>query len=220
MKQRLSIVVILLFSSLLAPGLRAQDGLAGALSGLKGVSYSASELRAPYAAADFDDDQKPDGALLLEAGLLNGQRAFRIELHLTTDSNNAIAFSSAESELSIRAADVDRDGATDIVVEKAFSHERLQVYLNDGHGAFRPARSEDFPSSNTAAPSWHFQQHLSFPVWGLPPSRSLETVNLHLSSMLDQDSSERSSFWPEVLVLVSGARAPSSARAPPSFLSL
>jgi len=221
MKHRLSIVGILLFSSLLAaPPLRAQDGLAGALSALAGSSHSASDFRAPFIAANFDNDQKPDGALLRETGLQDGERFFRIELHLTNDINNVIAFSSPERELSISALDVDRDGAQDIVVEKSFSHERLQVFLNDGHGAFHRVRAEDYPSSDPAAPDWGSHQNLSSPVCCLPPSRSVDAVSLHRVSMLNRDSSERSISWPEVLVLQSGARAPSAARAPPSFLSL
>jgi len=220
MKHRLSILGIVLFWSFLAaPLLRAQDGLAGALSAVGSASHSASEAGAPLVAADFDNDQKSDAAILREAGLLNGERAFRIELHLTADKNDAITFSSVESGLSISALDVDRDGVPDIVIEKAFTHERVEVYLNDGHGTFHRARIEDYPSSNPSAPYWRAQSNQNLPIFCLPASRTLEIGSLQRISMLDRSSSRQLSFWPEALLLQSGPRAPSTPRAPPSLLS-
>src|SRR5262249_16438114 len=143
-------------------------------------SASALVARPPQlAAADFDSDKKPDGALLLEAGLLNGERAFRIEIHLTAGSDSAITFSSQEARLAISALDLKRDGAPDIVIEKAFTHERLQVYLNDGHGSFIKARTEDYPASDPALPAWRTRLSHLPPVFGLPVSRTFEPGAIH-----------------------------------------
>src|SRR6516165_2236476 len=156
MKRRLSIAgLVLLLFFLCVPAMKAQDGLGGALSGSTKAAHAVPEFLTQIAAADFDNDQKPDGAILLESGLQNGKRFFRIELHLTADSNREITFSSAESELSISALDVNRDGIPDLIVEQAFTHKRLQVWLNDGHGRFRQARPEDFPAPSDAPFRWH-----------------------------------------------------------------
>ena len=138
MKLRPSIFAIVSLLLMLVPALRAQDGLMGALSREAAMTHAQSAFEQPLAAADFDNDHAPDGALLLQSGFADGERSFRIELHVTSGNNGVITFSTTERSLSISALDVNRDGSADIVVEKAFTHERLQVYLNDGHGVFLP----------------------------------------------------------------------------------
>jgi hypothetical protein len=221
MKRRKSVVgIFLLLLSLCVPAVKAQDGLHGALSRDAKTAHLLPELSSQIAAADFDNDQKPDGALLVETGVLNGTRAFQIELHLTAAKNIGITFSSAETGLAISALDVNQDGAPDIIVEKAFTHQRLQVFLNDGHGVFREARAEDYPSSDPSTPNWRTQMTQTWPVFGLPVSRGFETCSLQRISILARNASSRSSFWPEVLLAQSAACAPASARAPPSLHSL
>src|SRR5579872_7222300 len=126
MKLRYPICGILLcLVSLCVPALQAQDGLRGALSRGAKSGQAFAGRPAQIAAADFDDDQAPDGAILLETGSLNGQRSFRVEVHATAAANSAITFSSEENGLAISALDVNQDGAPDIVIEKAFTHQRL-----------------------------------------------------------------------------------------------
>lgn len=219
MKYRLSIFGLMLFLLLPVTNLQAQDGLAGAL--LQGAKTPTPffDLRAHLAAADFDNDQKPDGAVLQEAGLLEGKRAFRIQLHLTGGGNNAITFSTLETALSISALDVDRDGAPDIVVEKAFTHQRIQIYINDGHGAFREARADDYSPSDQPGPVWCSPFDLGMPVLCLPATQSFEIGDPRTVELLNRTSRERSSFLSEILLNDSGARAPTAIRAPPSSLS-
>ena len=220
LKFRHSIVGTVLFSLVPCTSiLRAQDGLPGALSRVERTSYAVSQLSSPIAAADIDNDQKPDGAILLETGFLNGTPAFRIDLHLT-NNNNTISFSSAESALAISALDVNRDGAPDIVIERAFTGQRQAVYLNDGHGAFHRARTEDYPSPSPAAPDWRAQQIQDPTAFCLPVSRGLELERLQRIATVRQDSSGRLRSWLEVLLARSKPRAPTSSRAPPSHFSL
>ena len=220
MKLRYPICGILLFLvSLCAPALRAQDGLRGALAHGAKSSQALTGLLSQIAAADFDDDHAPDGAILLETGRLNGQRSFRIEVHVTEAANSAITFSSDESGLAISALDVNQDGAPDIVIEKAFTHQRLQVFLNDGHGAFREARAEDYPSPDSSAPNWRSTSSPYPDAFSFLLSRSSETGSVNRISMLARTDSPRFDFWPEALLAQSAARAPASSRAPPSLLS-
>jgi hypothetical protein len=139
--------------ALIAPTLWAQDGLGGAVSRL-GSTYTL--LREPFeqrlAAEDFDNDRKPDGAVLLDTGQIHGQKTFRIELHVTARTNSELSFESNEPALAITSSDVNQDGAPDIVVEQSFTHKRLHIWLNDGHGSFHKTRLEDFPSIRRESP--------------------------------------------------------------------
>ena len=147
----LKLAVVAALSSV-APHAYAQDGLAGALS-RSTLAASANFGRSPFArtlaAADFDSDNKPDGAVLVDNGWLQRQWGLRtIEVHFTGRPNTDLTFESNDAAVSVSALDVNRDGATDIVVEQPFTHKRLHVWLNDGRGDFRKARSEDFPASD------------------------------------------------------------------------
>src|SRR5262249_26842435 len=96
------------------------------------------------AVADFDNDHKLDGAVLVGSSRLLGHNTFRIDLHLSGRGNSELIFDSAEIALAIAALDVNEDGATDVVIERTLSHQRLYVWLNDGHGDFHRGRIEDF----------------------------------------------------------------------------
>jgi hypothetical protein len=150
MKTRAPIFTIaLIVLALGAPSVWSQNGLAGAVSRIRNARGLLDQhCGQSFVAADFDNDHKPDGAVLLHVGNFRGRLDFRIELHDSAHKARALTFASNESSLSIRALDVNRDGATDIVVEQAFTHKRLQVWLNDGRGAFYPARVDEFQSED------------------------------------------------------------------------
>jgi hypothetical protein len=108
-----------------------------------------NSLGRKFVAADFDNDQRPDGAILLGGEQLEGHQLFRIRVY-TAGQDRELTFQSNETALAISALDVNQDGLPDLVVEQIFTHKRLQVWLNDGHGRFRQARVEDFPPFNEA----------------------------------------------------------------------
>ncbi len=221
MKNRRSIYGIVLFLACMClPLLKAQDGLRGAMSRGAKTTQSVTDFSAHIAAADFDEDHDPDGAILLETGRLNGKRSFRIEVHVTKAANSAITFLSTESGLAISALDVNHDGAPDIVIEKEFTHQRLQVYLNDGHGAFRIAHAEDYPAPDPSAPNWRPESKGYPSPLCLLMSRSSETGSIKHVSVVARVASTRIGVWPEAIFAQSAARAPSSSRAPPAFFSL
>ncbi len=209
--------------SLAAPPLSAQDGLGGAISRLE---ITKSFLHQPFeqklAAADFDNDQKPDGAVIVDTGQFDGQKIFRIELHVTAGNNIDLTFESNNLAPAISALDVNQDGAPDIVVEESFTHKRLYVWLNDGHGAFRKARTEDFPSTGRDGP-YQFKA----------PSLAQDSPALYLPSKLGSELSIARAAAPSFDSLADGrqirpvapafqtkADAPNPTRGPPSFLSL
>ena len=106
------------------------------------------------AAADFDNDQRPDGAVLLSGEPFKGRRVFRIRLHFTAGKDRDLTFQSNEASLAISALDVNQDGIPDLVVEQPLTRKRLMVWLNDGHGEFHQVRVEDFPPTSEAPCKW------------------------------------------------------------------
>jgi hypothetical protein len=222
MHRRTSLIGIALsLLVLFVPAVWAQDGLRGALSRSAERARVGFALGTEVAAADFDNDQKPDGAVLLEAGLMNRERAFRIELHMTAGQNATITFSSAETGLTISALDVNRDGAPDILVEKAITHQRLRVYLNNGHGVFERASKEAFPTPDDSEPLWRARLSAqNLPPVFLPVTRGFELHRAQAAIVPRGEDAGRTSFWPDALLAQNGARAPSAARAPPSLLLL
>src|SRR6516165_10415075 len=136
-----------------ALGLRAQDGLQGAVfldnAAQPFGTSCVSLLERRLVGADFDGDQRLDGAVLLHSVPFHGRKSFRLEVHLSASSNTEFSFESTEDSLSIAALDINHDGATDLVVEQALTHQRLYVWLGDGRGSFHQGRIEDFPADDT-----------------------------------------------------------------------
>jgi hypothetical protein len=215
---RLCAIVFLAF---LTPVIWAQDGIQGALSRIEAPAQLLHHtFSQQIVAGDFDNDQRPDGAVLLDVGQINGQRSFRLEIHLSTGTNTGFAFSSPESALSISALDVNADGLPDIIVQKAFTHERLQVWLNDGHGSFRKVNSENYPS-RTGAPT-QFQARTpeqNGPANWLPAKVGTEVADVPSRPLCAPDSFGLRNLWSELLLAHSLPRAPNPARGPPSLLS-
>lgn len=218
MRLRSSLIpIVSLVLTLLVPSLRAQDGLDGALSRF-GSSYGStlSPFSHVLAAADLDNDQKPDGAILLSGARSGGQRNFRIELHLSSEKDKELVFASDERDLSISSLDVNRDGTPDIVVEETFTHRRLQIWLNDGRGSFRRARSEDYPSDDKTSTSWRANSTAQHFILAYVRTRlGWDVFDPKSGPEHGTDSSRRSNFWNGKLWVPVGPRAPNPSRGPP-----
>ncbi len=214
--------LVLAMVVLMTPSIWAQDGLRGAMSRFgTGTSLLHDPFGQRFVAADLDQDQKPDGAVLLGGNLRDAPRAFRIELHVTAGEDRELTFDSADSFLSLSVRDVNYDGVPDIVVEQTFTHKRVQVWLNDGHGSFRVAKSEDYPSATESPIGWREvfppQDYITLFLPTRPRSEHSAPVS---ESIAEPALSECRSFWSQFLILPSAPRAPASSRGPPSFQSL
>lgn len=225
MKVRSLAVKIIFAVTLAASSLWAQDGLAGAL--LRTSAAPPSILQSPFAqtlaAADFDGDNKPDGAILLDPNWLRPQSSFRtIEVHFTDRRNTDLTFQSSEHDLTISALDVNGDGTIDIVVEQSFTHKRLHVWLNDGLGRFRKVRAETFPSTEKRdqerleSPP----QQPDCPAFCLPSQRGPEVASLTAGPLLYLSLSYTAQTLRAGTPIRLGALAPNSQRAPPLARSL
>jgi hypothetical protein len=217
MKRCYSIIGILFSLFVLClPAAWAQDGLDGALSRSGASPRPSLGSGEQLVAADFDSDDRPDAAILLKHGLSNGKTCFYIELHVTAGTNHGITFSSTESSLTISAIDVNRDGAPDIVIEKEFTHERLQIFLNDGHGDFHKVRSEDDslpdPSAPQCRPPWPTQR---MSLSCLPPTRGRELREWRCVATVVSARAGLLNSRGDVSRSQLGAQFPSNPRAPP-----
>lgn len=133
--------------ALLVPRVYAQDGFQGALALAKfGPLYQPTLV-----VADLDNDKKPDGAVLLDSTRPGPEGSFRIQLHFTGRQNTELTFESQEQALTLAARDVNNDGDPDLVVEQAFTHRPVRVWINQGHGDFHEGRIQDFPSLSIVA---------------------------------------------------------------------
>ena len=178
---------------LVCPLLRAQDGLRGALSDIGRTQLQQGSLAQRLAAADFDNDRHPDGAILLKAGEFDGRRRFQIRLHVTAGQDHDLIFESNETALAITTADVNRDGIPDLVVEQVFSRKRVQVWLNNGHGEFRPARVEDFPPSTQLQSGWRLPFQRGEDIGLALPARTGNDHSIRMLEVLRTASS--ASIW-------------------------
>jgi len=210
--------------ALVALPLWAQDGLEGALS--RGNRATPADLLAPLsqtlAAADFDGDNKPDGAILVNNGW-QPQTGFQaIELHFTDRGDCELRFESNGSALAVSALDINQDGAVDLVVEQALTHKFLQIWLNDGRGGFRKVRNEDFPSVSDPGNRWLEcpSQRSGFPASGLPPQRGSDLAISTRCMLAYRAFAARQQTPPFPASAGSRAVGPASPRAPPSSHSL
>ncbi len=212
----------LAFATLLiaAPLVCAQDGFQGALTragDISSLTQAHSQLLGPtLAIADLDSDSKPDGAVLVDSGQFRGVHHFNIELHFAGRNNAGIAFQSNEPVLSVSAWDIDHDGDIDLVVERAFTHERLQVWLNDGHGNFSKGRMEDFPSDvQPPRQQLNSSETIDSPVLSFSPDRGSDSLLLacHIAG---RPPSARESSAPRTPTFAATAEfSASPSRAPP-----
>jgi hypothetical protein len=173
--------------------------------------------------ADFDNDHKPDGAVLLNSVPFHSRNSFRIEVHLSASNNAELAFESSESALSITAWDINKDGATDVILEQPLTHRRLYVWLGDGRGGFHKGRIEDFPSApaSTGQEATAPILRTDYPILSFPPQRGFESTLLKTSHISGRPpSTEQFETAPLNASRSSRVIAHLSSRAPPLSPSL
>ena len=199
----------------LAPFLSAQDGLKEALS----QTNLAMPVGHTLAVADLDGDDKADGAILLDSRWVGANNSIKIQLHFTGRPNAELSFESAGHALTVRAWDIDHDGDIDLVIEDAFTHRPLRVWINEGHGDFHEGRLQDYPSIALDADN-QLQSPYNRPdclaLW-VTPQRSFEVSMMTVHRLGRPPCIGKSSAPVIVSQAVSRARASQPSRAPPFF---
>lgn len=104
------------------------------------------------AIADFDRDQKADGAVLLRPNLLKPFDSYRVRVHLSDRPDVELTFNAPGSAVGVSARDIDHDQDDDLVLEHSFTAKRVKVWINDGRGGFREGRVEDYPGPDDDGP--------------------------------------------------------------------
>ena len=221
--RRFILMFVAVWIAAMAPRLHAQDGLRGAWARLGASTNLLQTLfEQRLVAADFDNDQRPDGAVLVNAGRTDGQKTFRIEFHVTARENSEFTFGSDESELTISVLDVNSDGAPDIVLRQAVTQKVLEVWMNDGRGSFRMARAEELGLVSNQGPC-QLSTSLQIedcPVFSLNSRTSVESAGLRAGEISLAFPASSMGAWPQWVGLDSATAASIPVRGPPRSLSL
>jgi hypothetical protein len=96
------------------------------------------------AIGDFNTDGTPDVVVADHTSHRAGLYSYRIQFAVSGLSAGTFAFESPQSAVTVKVSDVDHDNDLDVVVHSAASPEVVAVWLNDGHGRFRPADKRQF----------------------------------------------------------------------------
>lgn len=201
----------------LAPFLSAQDGLKEALS----QANFTTPLGHTLAVADLDGDDKADGAILLDSRWTGAgaKSSIKIQLYFTGRPNAELSFESAGHALTVRAWDIDHDGDIDLVIEDAFTHRPLGVWINEGHGDFHEGRLQDYPSIALDADNQlqsPYNRPDSLPLW-VPSQRGFEVSMITVHRLGSPPCIGKSPALATISPVVSRARASHPSRAPPLF---
>jgi len=93
------------------------------------------------------------GTVLIGVGQTIGQRIFRIQIDNPRKKKEELVFFAKDPFARLTSRDLNRDGALDLVVEQSFTRIPLRVWLNDGHGNFRPTNADRFIPSGREPPN-------------------------------------------------------------------
>lgn len=101
-----------------------------------------------FAIADFDGDRRPDLASVeVQTHSSSGATAYSIHFRLASGAGQAFGVIAPAGGLQLMARDVNGDNAPDLLVRTAWQHQRVALFLNDGHGNFTPADPGAFPAA-------------------------------------------------------------------------
>ncbi len=146
MKQRCIRIVGLL--SLVLPSLFAEGGPDRAIR----RAGWADPLGGRLAIADFDRDQKADGAVVLRPELPRPAGRYRVEVHFSGRPSLEFTVHFTGGAVALEARDIDQDHDSDLVVTQRFTAKGVKVWINDGKGGFQEGRLEDYPGLSGREP--------------------------------------------------------------------
>ena len=97
-----------------------------------------------FVIADLDGDQIPDLALVELGSLKSAQTSYSIRLQFGGGAQSAIGVEAPFGGLRVAARDVNGDDHIDLILTSNLDERFIEVLLNDGHGNFSQAASDDY----------------------------------------------------------------------------
>ena len=126
-----------------------------------------------FAIADFDGDHRLDLAYVQTGQSELSGEAYWISFRLSLQGQRSVRILAPPGGLQIQARDVNGDHAVDLVVSTAWLRQPVAILLNDGHGAFTPAKPAAFPDAfhRNARERFSFYHQHAGPIGALAQSR-------------------------------------------------
>jgi len=107
------------------------------------LGTAASPFGWSTAIGDLNADGQPDFAVADRVGRRASGAAFELELTLGGIESRSVRFEAPDEALAVTLRDVDLDHDLDVVVTSLPSRAVVHIWLNDGHGRFHDAPSND-----------------------------------------------------------------------------
>lgn len=139
-----------------------------------------------FAIADFDGDHRLDLAYVETGQGELSREAYWISFRLSFRGQHSARILAPPGGLQIEARDINGDHAVDLVVSTAWLRQPVAILLNDGHGAFAPAKPAAFPGAFHRTASKRFSSHhrRAGPIGALTQSRLVVCPGTPLSHPL------------------------------------
>ncbi|HTU33164.1 MAG TPA: VCBS repeat-containing protein [Candidatus Acidoferrum sp.] len=176
----------------------------------------------PFTIADFNGDQRPDFARVLDGGEVTAHGYdYAIWIQLSGSGRTLIRLVAPSGGLSIEARDVNGDHAVDLVLSTAWLKQPVAILLNDGHGRFSRVAPNAYPAAfSSPKVGWQASANqtiepiaLAQESWGASPVQASGAIAI--SSDGSCASAPRAQFRRTSFAASCAGRAP-----PASLLSL
>jgi len=138
-------LLLLVFASIIAVGL---EKVAPARNGAAHQAGThEAEIVPQFAIEDFDGDNRPDIAIVVEGRSGAADNHYRIRFQLSSGGSQNIDLTAPVGGLDLSSRDVNGDDFLDVVVTTAGTNRPVAVLLNDGAGTFTASDPSAFPGA-------------------------------------------------------------------------
>jgi VCBS repeat protein len=133
-------LLLLVFASIIAVGLEK-------VAPARNAAPHEAGILPQFAIEDFDGDNRPDIATVIEGRSAAGGNYYRIRFQLSSGGSQNIDLTAPVGGLDLSSRDVNGDDFLDVVVTTAGTNRPVAVLLNDGAGTFTASDPSAFPGA-------------------------------------------------------------------------